>query len=153
MPKKGGPNPKTKVVLKNKTDLSSYLLISVFTVLIVFFSTCKIANEDDIFWHLSIGRYIVENKTVPSSDIFSYPTLGALWIPFEWGWDIMNYSLYLISGFTGISILNTIILLLIFSVIFYTLRQFSVGYTVIFFILLFFLFGIFGNGYLESSRF
>lgn len=143
MSKKGSTGLKTKAVFKNKTDILAYLLMFVFAVLTVYLSTSKISNEDDIFWHLSIGRYIVENKSVPSTDIFSFSTLGNLWIPFEWVWDILNYSIFSNFGFAGMSVFNSIILLGMFTVIVFTARKFKASYSVIFFILIFFLFGSF----------
>lgn len=143
MPKKGVDKRKGDDLLFTKPDVFSYLLALTFAILVVFFTTSKISNEDDMFWHLSTGRYILEHKVIPSTDVFSYTTLGQEWIPFEWGWDVISYYLYSISGFTGISILNSLLYLIIFSVIFLVLRKFGLSYPIIFLFLIFFLFGIF----------
>jgi hypothetical protein len=143
MSKKEGSGQKSKAEIKNNTDIFAYLLMLIFAVLIVFLSTNKISNEDDIFWHLSIGRYILENKSIPSTDIFSFSTLGSTWIPFEWGWDLINYFLYTHFDFTGISVFNSLLLLIIFAIIIYTIRKFKITYSVSFFIMIVFLFGAF----------
>lgn len=57
----------------------------------------KIA-EDDFFWHLATGRFIVEHRMVPDRDVFGYATAGRPWIPFEWAWDVLIYLFYLPWG-------------------------------------------------------
>lgn len=122
--------------------LYNYGLILFFSVFIIFFSTFKITGDDDVFWHLATGRYIVETHQVPSADVFGYITQGQEWMPFEWGWDIVTYGLYNIGGYTAISIFRTVIFLLIFFLLFIILRKFNVSYTLIFLFLTLLAFGI-----------
>lgn len=91
-----------------------YILISLFAVFIILVTSFKISGDDDIFWHLETGRYITENKVVPSADVFGFVTEGQEWIPFEWGWDVISYLIYSAAGYAGVSIFRTIIFLLIF---------------------------------------
>lgn len=90
------------------------ILIGAFAVFIVLFTTFRISGDDDLFWHLATGKYIAENKMVPGADVFGFSTLGKEWIPFEWGWDVLNYSVYSFGGYTSISILRTAFFLLMF---------------------------------------
>jgi hypothetical protein len=143
MPKKRVPKENQNVSFHKKQDIFSYVLAAVFTFLLLSFTISKISNEDDIFWHLSTGKYIVENKIIPSTDIFSFSTLNQQWIPFEWGWDVMNYLIYSDAGFIGVTALNTILFISFFLIIFSTARRFEVSYTIIFLLLIALLFGIF----------
>ena len=85
-----------------------YLLLLCFGIFICYFSTYKITGDDDVFWHMATGRYIIQTHNVPSTDIFGYMTQGQVWMPFEWGWDVLTYSVWSFSGYTGLSILRTI---------------------------------------------
>jgi hypothetical protein len=89
-------------------------LLAGFLAFLIFFSISKINGDDDFFWHLSTGKYIVENHTVPSADVFGFVTEGMKWIPFEWLWDVTAYTLFNIGGFTAMYVLNSIVLILIF---------------------------------------
>lgn len=71
-------------------------LISSFAVLITF---TKLNGEDDLFWHLYTGKFILENGYVPSTDVFGFATQGVKWIPFEWGWDVMTFIFFNAGGF------------------------------------------------------
>ncbi|MBV6477782.1 MAG: hypothetical protein HGGPFJEG_00526 [Ignavibacteria bacterium] len=132
--------PEKKVFIDN--PLYNYGLIALFTVFIILLTTFKITGDDDVFWHLATGRYIVENLHVPSTDIFGFVTQGQEWMPFEWGWDVITYGLYNIGGYTAISVFRTIIFLLIFGINFLILRKFNVSYTLIFLFLTMLAFGI-----------
>jgi hypothetical protein len=119
-----------------------YILIICFGVFICYFSTFKITGDDDVFWHLATGRYVVQTHNVPSTDIFGYMTQGQQWMPFEWGWDVITYGVWSFSGYTGLSILRTIILLAIFYIYLLILRKFKVSYFLSFLFLLLIAFAI-----------
>lgn len=145
MAKKQKKNPQKSVQLKSEVKdnpLYNYGLVLFFTVFIIFLSSFKITGDDDVFWHLATGRYIVENHTVPSTDVFGYVTQGQTWMPFEWGWDVITYGIYNLGGYTALSVFRTIVFLLIFSILFVILRKFKVSYTLIFLIFTLLAFGI-----------
>jgi len=120
----------------------NYLLFVTFAVFLMFFTTFKITGDDDVFWHLATGKYVVENHNVPSVDIFGYMTENDQWMPFEWGWDVITYAVYSFSGYTGLSVLRTVLLFAIFGVLTFILRKFKVNYTFIFIYLFIFAFAI-----------
>ena len=93
------------------------IITTLFFVFIVLFSIVRINGEDDIFWHMQTGKYILETKSVPSTDVFGYITQGEKWIPFEWLWDTSAYLVYSAAGFIGLYFVNAILLVLIFFVI------------------------------------
>ena len=94
-----------------KTEITVLLFFAIF---IAFFTTFKITGDDDVFWHLATGRYILEHHYVPSTDVFGYMTEGQPWMPFEWGWDVISYLIYQLGGFTALSIFRTLIFIIIF---------------------------------------
>lgn len=102
-------------------------LLGVFLVLVFFAASYKISGDDDLFWHLATGRYIVENKVVPDKDVFGHITSGTEWIPFEWGWDILTYGLYNIGGYNGILAFRSLAFCFIFFVYFMLLRKLMVN--------------------------
>ncbi|HMQ68474.1 MAG TPA: hypothetical protein PKC58_05760 [Ignavibacteria bacterium] len=122
--------------------LYNYGLVILFFVFLILLTSFKITGDDDVFWHLATGRYIVETHHVPSTDIFGFVTEGQEWMPFEWGWDVITYGLYNIGGYNAILIFRTLIFVLIFLLFFLILRKFKVSHTLIFFFLTLLAFGI-----------
>jgi hypothetical protein len=135
---------------KKKSEISKYvennrynLIIGFsFAVFLIFFTTYKFTGDDDIFWHLETGRYIVNTHHVPSTDVFGYMTQGQTWMPFEWGWDVLTYGVYSAFGYTGLSVLRTILLLLIFFIYYAIFSKFKIPDTLIFLFYFVFVFAI-----------
>ncbi|MBN1632711.1 MAG: hypothetical protein JW917_00925 [Ignavibacteria bacterium] len=119
---------KQKSKSDNYSKIERYLplLLGIFLIGI---SITKINGEDDIYWHIETGKYILENKTIPSTDVFSFATYGEKWIPFEWLWDIIAYVIFSTTGFTGLYVLTVIIVLLIFYLMFKILKKFELNTT------------------------
>lgn len=105
----------------------AYGLLVIFLVLVFLGSSYKVTGDDDFFWHLATGRYIVENKSVPDSDVFGFITQGTEWIPFEWGWDIISYGLYNTGGYNLILVFRSLIFCFIFLIYFMLLKKFKVN--------------------------
>lgn len=112
-----------------------YGLFIVFSVLVFIAASYKVTGDDDFFWHLATGKYIIENGVVPNTDIFGFATQGVEWIPFEWGWDVLTYGLYNIAGYNTILVFRSIIFVLIFFFYFKLLRKFKVNSVVIWIVL------------------
>jgi hypothetical protein len=102
-------------------------LFAAFAVVVFLASSYKVTGDDDFFWHLATGRYIVETKVVPDTDIFGFATQGVEWIPFEWGWDVLTYGLYNIAGYNTILAFRSIAFMFIFFLYFLLLRKFKVN--------------------------
>jgi hypothetical protein len=107
------------------------ILLIALELFIIFISNSKLAGEDDLFWYLSTGRYIVESSSIPSSDVFGFTTSGVPWIPFEWGWDIIIYYIHSAGGYLGLHILSTCLILIIINLIIYNLIKLKTNYTLI----------------------
>lgn len=140
MAKQKEKNPQIKSYIAN--PVFDYTLLACFALFIIFFTTFKISGDDDVFWHLATGKYIMETGHVPSTDIFGYVTQGQEWMPFEWGWDVVTYNLYKTFGYNGISVFRTVIFLLIFFIYYVILRKFKVSTTLSVFMFILICFGI-----------
>ncbi len=137
---KQSKNRPQTVVQENKFVV--FGLLGVFLVLVFFASSYKITGDDDFFWHLATGRFIVENKFVPDKDVFGFVSEGTEWIPFEWGWDLLTYGLYNIGGYNSILIFRSLAFCFVFLLYYLLLRKFKVHWLVSIVILFCLLIGI-----------
>ncbi|MGB9696633.1 MAG: hypothetical protein ACPL2D_05000 [Ignavibacteria bacterium] len=119
----------SRTLLINHSDWKTEIAVLLFFALfLAFFTTFKITGDDDVFWHLATGRYILEHHYVPSTDVFGYMTEGQPWMPFEWGWDVISYLIYQLGGFTTLSIFRTLIFILIFYIYYRLLKKLKIGF-------------------------
>ena len=132
---------KTTSIPKN-SRLLVYLLFFVICILIIFFNITKISGEDDFFWHIASGRYIIDNQTIPSTDVFGFVTSGQQWIPFEWGWDVITFVIFNFFGFAGAYIFKILLILSAFLIFYKILDKFKINLSLKIFFLLFLCWGM-----------
>ncbi|RMH72956.1 MAG: hypothetical protein D6675_03485, partial [Gemmatimonadetes bacterium] len=103
-------------------------------------------GDSDSWWHLKTGEYIVQHRTIPTTDIFSYTAYGNRWITHEWLFEALAYGVYAIGGLEGVIVAKAILVCCFFLVllIFCEQRQVPTAFTVLFLLLL---------GLLSTGRF
>lgn len=112
-------------ITKKSNPILNIIPIILLAVFVLMLSLTKLNGEDDLFWHIETGRFIIDNKYIPSTDVFSFATYGEKWIPFEWGLDVITFLIYDNFGFTALYVFNGIIILTIFALLFILLRKFD----------------------------
>lgn len=129
--------------IANRDEISNIILFAAFAIFLISFSTSKLSNEDDYFWHLAVGRYILEKGEFPKTDPFGFAIQGQQWLATVWGWDILTYQIYKLSGYEGLSILTPLIFLIIFSLFYRMAARLNVSISVLVPLLVILLFGLF----------
>ncbi len=96
--------------IKEKTDfvLNRLLLVFFFAVLLVIYASLEIADLD-IWLHLKTGEFIVKNKLVPLSDIFSFTLAGKTWINHEWLFQAISYLFYSWGQADGLILMQNLV--------------------------------------------
>lgn len=117
---------KTKSALPAENAYLTWGMFLVFLLCVFSVSTHKL-EDDDVFWHLSTGKFITENGFIPDKDVFGLATQDAEWIPFEWGSDLIFYNLYKVTGLNGIFIFTSILYCIFFLILFRLLKKFRVN--------------------------
>ncbi|OGX24880.1 MAG: hypothetical protein A3D10_00860 [Omnitrophica WOR_2 bacterium RIFCSPHIGHO2_02_FULL_48_11] len=56
----------------------------------------------DLWLHLGVGKFIVQNSFVPTVDILSYMIEGRPWTNHEWLFQILVYFVHSLGGFEGL---------------------------------------------------
>ncbi len=79
----------------------SYLLVAGVTVFAFVFALEKIYNYD-IWWHLRSGAWMLDNREVLRTDIFSFATSGASWVNTAWLGGIVLAAINRLSGPDGL---------------------------------------------------
>jgi tetratricopeptide (TPR) repeat protein len=103
----------------------------IFAFLGLFIFICAFQKQQwdsDIFWALKSGEWIVTHLQVPHTDPFSYTFGGAPWVDFTWGFQVLAYLFHsLLGGWTGLFILQALIVALTFVFLYAALRAMLPG--------------------------
>ncbi len=76
-------------------------------MIIVLYSLPAVAKmtpvvDPDIWWHLSIGQWVVEHRAVPQTDPLSAYGQTQHWVAYSWLFEVIVYGIYQAFGLTGI---------------------------------------------------
>ena len=72
-------------------------------------------QNPDLWWHLSAGRWIVENQALPRADFLSHSRHGAPWVDFEWLTQVVYYLVHKAFGCWGLVGLRVAVLSCVLS--------------------------------------
>jgi hypothetical protein len=73
-----------------------------FTFFLIYRSLLIPLFDPDLWWHLAVGRAMVETHHFLKTETFSYTFNGAPWVNFEWLAEAVGYLAYQWGGFSGI---------------------------------------------------
>lgn len=75
-----------------------FVVACAFTVV-----ACSLWTADpDVFWHLKVGEWIVQNRAVPRVDFYSWSASGQPWTCHQWLWEVLIYLLHARFGIAGL---------------------------------------------------
>lgn len=80
-------------------------------------------TDPDFFWHLQVGRWIIEHGAIPHQDLFSYTVPDHLFVAHEWLSEVIMAALVGLMGLTGPSLFFGLLTWVAFFVILKTPRR------------------------------
>lgn len=83
--------------------------------------------DPDLWWLLRAGRYILETRSLPTTDPFSATAAGAEWVNHAWGFELILYGVYRAAGTTGLIALQAAFAVATFALLYGLLRRERVG--------------------------
>jgi len=98
------------------------IFISLF--LYLSFSVGKgLLNDCDTGYHIRAGEYIIDTLSIPKQDIFSFLTPPLPWTAHEWLSEVIMGMVHRAFGLTGIVILFSFIISVVYYLLFKILRK------------------------------
>ena len=71
------------------------LLLACFLAMVLAVSNKPGASADeDLWWHLRTGNWIVQHQAVPVQDTFASYTMGRPWVVYTWLFDVLLWRIY-----------------------------------------------------------
>ena len=90
--------------LRMQRLLKQYLLPFLTCVALVYglIAGLRTVGDPDIGWQLATGRWIVQHRSIPYTDVFSYTVHGAEWI-YPVLSQLLFYGVFVLGGYTLLS--------------------------------------------------
>ncbi len=100
--------------------ITASILLGIFIVLF-FFRPLEI---EDGWWHLSVGRWIVNHGQVPHFDVFSSNGVQVPWTFTQWLGSALYYEIYVLGGYWGLLAYRAFLFIVIIAIFFsYSYRR------------------------------
>jgi len=93
------------------------LAVGLCLYVLVLFVGNRLLNDPDSYFHLAVGRWIVEHRALPIADPFSFTMTGGYWIAKEWLSQILYAGACGIAGWTGVAVLAAAAIALAFALL------------------------------------
>lgn len=77
------------------------LVISCLAMAIAGWGSSRLLVDPDVLWHIRLGEWIWEHRSVPSTDIFSHTMHGSKWVSHEWLASLVIYLLFDTFSWSG----------------------------------------------------
>lgn len=87
---------------------TAYLLAFVAAVCAYLTFTRKLFDDGDTGWHLAAGRYILQTRSIPNTDPFSYTFMGHAWHAHEWLAEVVMAAMFNVAGWRGLTLLFSV---------------------------------------------
>lgn len=92
-----------------------HFLLSCLLVFAFFAGFDASLRDGDTSWHLATGEWILNHRTIPVTDPFSYTFRGAQWTAHEWLSEVVMYVAWSLAGWPGLLLLFAVTLTAIFA--------------------------------------
>jgi len=81
--------------------------------------------DPDIWWHLSVGDWIVHNRAFPHAGIFSRTAATRPWMAYSWGYEVLLSRFYDWWTFIGMGVFGTALTIAVAVSVFVMLYRIS----------------------------
>ena len=110
---------KSNLPLRLLPRIQDVFFISIF-VAVLLLGQRMLNLDGDFPRHLLTGKYILENRIIPTTELFIHPYLNQPNVSHssEWFSDVIFYTLYLYAGLAGVVALSALLLASTFSLLY-----------------------------------
>jgi hypothetical protein len=98
------------------------LTLALLIVLLGFLSIASI-SDNDIWFHLKTGEWILKHHALPLKDVFSYTASSPTWMAQSWLSQIVFFIVFHLSGFPGLILFKALVIMAAFILLYVVLVQ------------------------------
>jgi hypothetical protein len=81
--------------------------------------------DPDVWWHLKVGDWILQNMAVPHVGILSRTAAQRPWVAYSWAYEVMLSRAYAWFGLVGIGVFGTFLTVMVAYSVYWMARRLS----------------------------
>jgi hypothetical protein len=106
-------------------DEAARIGVLLYTILLSLFAI----RNNDIWWHMAVGKRLVETGEWITNDPFLFSLPEIPWVPHAWLSEIVLYGIHAWYSPVGLIVFRAVIVAIIFLLLFLQLRKLGVSFT------------------------
>ena len=99
----------------------AWLGIWVYALLLI--NGSILLNDSDTYWHIAVGKWILDHNALPLADIYSFTKTGEPWISSSWLAQVLYAGSYELAGWAGPVILSAACVAITFAMLAFMLGR------------------------------
>jgi hypothetical protein len=72
----------------------------------------SVSIDPDLWWHLKVGEQIIDTRSIPHTDDYSFTKQGSEWVAHEWLSEVILAGIYRLSGFVGLIVIFPLVIVI-----------------------------------------
>jgi hypothetical protein len=89
-------------------SMPTWLWLGVGTYLLLVVNGGMLLNDSDTYWHIVVGRWILDHGAFPQLDIYSFTKAGEPWVSSSWLAQVLYAEAHALAGWAGPVILAAV---------------------------------------------
>lgn len=86
--------------------------IVLFSMVFVLAVRQSVSVDPDLWWHLKAGQQIIDTRSIPHTDDYSFTKQGSEWVAHEWLSEVIMQAIYRVTGLTGLVTIFSLIIVI-----------------------------------------
>ena len=86
--------------------------IVLFSMLFVLAVRQSVSIDPDLWWHLKAGQQIIDTRSIPHTDDYSFTKQGSEWVAHEWLSEVIMDGIYRVGGLTSLVTIFSLIIVI-----------------------------------------
>lgn len=72
----------------------------------------SVSVDPDLWWHLKAGQQMIDTRSIPHTDDYSFTKQGSEWVAHEWLSEVIIDGIYRLSGLVGLVTIFSLIIVI-----------------------------------------
>src|SRR4051794_30899667 len=93
-----------------KLTIRRLVPIVLFSMIFVLAVRQSVSIDPDLWWHLKAGQQIIDARSIPHTDDYSFTQQGSEWVAHEWLSEVIMEAIYRAGGLTSLVTIFSLII-------------------------------------------
>ena len=86
--------------------------VVLFSMVFVLAVRQSVSIDPDLWWHLKAGQQIIDTRSIPRTDDYSFTKQGSEWVAHEWLSEVIIEGIYRLSGLAGLVTIFSLVIVI-----------------------------------------